>query len=163
MPVWETYKPGILVKRWADRLDKIQTVTKSLSIEVGLLEDASPEDKTKAIVAEFGNPRKNVPARKPFSKGLGEQQKELSKPLKSLARAIVHKAVGRNVVVTTSAESLAKVAANLIRRRIKAQLPPPLGDETVQKKKLRKYRFATLALYATGDFYKAITGKVVRK
>lgn len=163
MAVWETYTKNKLTRLWKARIDKIREVTESLSIEVGVLEEASPEVKTKALVAEFGNPRKNVPARMPISKGLREQQEALRKPLQMLAKSIVHKTIGRNSLVSLQAEKLAKTAANLMRRRIRAQLPPPLKDETIQRKKLRKFRFSTLALYASGDFYRAITGKVVHK
>lgn len=163
MPVWETYKEGILAERWKKRIEQLKKNVQSTSIDVGILENASSEIKTKMYVAEFGAPSRNVPARMPISRGLQSQKKELSKPLQTLARAMIRDALFKKLGFVRQAQIVANLSANLLRKKIREGLSPSLRDTTVETKRRKKFRYPLRALYATGEMYKAIRGKVRKK
>lgn len=159
------YTEKLFQKLWSSRLEKLDEEVASLCVETGIQETSSSETKIKAIVAEYGNPTKNVPARRPIGLGLSSDVaiKVLRKRFLKLSREMIKKAVGQREKVNKQAEKLAKASAKLIKKRIEASLPPPLQPETVSKKWMRGLSKPNLPLVAEGTFKKEIAGVVVKK
>lgn len=163
MATWKKYEPYLLFRTIGMRLKRIDDETKATFVEAGIHADASPHVKAAAFVAEYGDPRSNVPARFPISKAIAPNAKEFKKDLRNLARVMILRACGRKLNTLSAANRIAKIATKLLRNQILSFLPPPLSPRRLREKFEKNYTKPTLPLYATGELYNSISGRVKTK
>lgn len=160
---WQKYHPHLLLRTMGLRMKRLIDETKATQIEAGVFEDASPHVRAAMLVAEYGNSRSNVPARYPISKAIGSNAKEFKKDLRKLARVMVLRACGRKMNTLGSANRIAKIATKLLQKHLLNFLPPPLSPRRLRTKLEKNYTKPTLPLYATGELYLALKGRVKSK
>lgn len=159
----EKHTPNLLEQRWKNRFANLQKIADSFVVEAGVHSDASSKVKGAIIGAEFGNRQYRVPRRYPISKGLRDQLSVLTDPLKGIAQQMMRMMVGKKSQIYKRFDKLADKTTQMLQRRIRGNLPPPLLAATIAQKKSSGYSKPNLPLYATGEMYKALSGRVRRR